>query len=259
MNARLSAGASAITSPVEVRTLGHFAVFVRGEPLRFGRKAPTRPLALLKYLAARRGETADLHAAEALWPGGGDAAMRSLAVNVHRLRRLLDRGDALAYHDRRLAFDGKVVWCDAVAFEACLDRAENAATNADRMRHYQRAMSLYAGEFLEHEEPYGWSIAARARLRARFLRGCSALGRRLCAAGRWEEARACYQRGLEVDEVAEDLCLGLMRALAALRQPVDGIAAFRRLERSLAGGGGGGVRPALATRALYKRLLKQGC
>jgi DNA-binding SARP family transcriptional activator len=257
MSARPPFGATAAACPVELRTLGHFAVFVDGEPLRFGRKAPTRPLALLKYLAARGGETADLHAAEALWPEGGAAALRSLAVNVHRLRRLLGHADALAYHDRRLAFYPAIVWCDALAFEACLDRAEIAVKDADCVRHYQRAMSLYSGDFLSHEEPHPWLVTARERLRARFLRGCSALGQRLCAADRWDDARACYQHGLEVDDVAEDLCLGLMRALAALRQPVDGVAAFRRLERSLADGPG--VQPALATRALYKRLLKQGC
>jgi LuxR family transcriptional regulator, maltose regulon positive regulatory protein len=246
-----------MNAPVQVRTLGHFAVLVRGEPLRFGRKAPTRPLALLKYLAACRGETADVHAAEALWPGDSHAAMRSLAVNVHRLRRLLDHGEALAYHDRRIAFDPRVVWCDAAAFEASLDRAADASTELERVRHYQRAMSLYAGDFLEHEESRDWCAAARARLRARFLRACSSLGKRLCAAGRWDDARACYQRGLEMDDAAEDLCLGLMRALAALRQPVDGVTAFRRLERSLAKGAG--AQPALATRALYRRLLKQVC
>lgn len=257
MSARPPFGAPVTACPVEVRTLGHFAVLVGGQPLRFGRKAPMRPLALLKYLAARGGETADLHAADALWPEGGAAALRSLAVNVHRLRRLLSHADALAYHDRRLAFDPAVVWCDALALEACLDRAEIAGKEVDRMRHYQRAMSLYSGDFLAHEEPHPWLVTARERLRARLLRGCSALGRLLCAAGRWEEARACYQHGLGVDDLAEDLCLGLMRALAALRQPVDGVAAFRRLERLLADGPG--VQPALATRALYKRLLKQGC
>lgn len=257
MSARPPLVALPTGTPIEVRTLGHFAVCLRGEPLRFGRKAPARPLALLKYLAARGGETADLHAAEALWPDAGATALRSLSVTVHRLRRLLDHAEALAYHDRRLAFDASVVWCDALAFEACLHRAESATKDEERVRHYQRAMSLYTGDFLEHEEPHAWLVAARARLRERFLRACSVLGRRLCAAGRWDDARACYQRGLALDGLAEDLCLGLMRAVAALRQPVEGVAAFRRLERSLADGPG--VQPALATRALYKRLLKQGC
>ena len=243
---------------VEVRCLGHFAVCVSGEPLRCGRKAPTRPLALLKYLAASRaGEAADLHAATAFWPGAGEAALRSLAVNVHRLRRLLGNPEALVYHDRRLALNQEAVWCDVLAFEAALDQAESAPRDAVRIRHYQRAMGLYSGNFLQHEEPSEWVLAARARLRARFVHGCAMLGRRLSDDGRWEEARACFQRGIEVDELAEDLCLGLMRALAALRQPVDGVAAFRRLERSLAQGPG--VQPALATRTLYKRLLKQEC
>ena len=235
-----------IRCPVEVRTFGHFAVHVGGEPLRFGRKTPARPLALLKYLASCGGQAADLHAAAALWPARSPSALASLSVNVHRLRRLLEHADALLYQDRTLALGDGVVWCDALAFEAALDGAD-----------YERAIALYAGDFLLYEDAAPWMLAARLRLRARFVHACAVLGRRYSDAARWEDARACYQRGLEVDELAEDLCLGLMRAVAALKRPVDGVAAFRRLERSLAQGPG--VQPALATRALYKRLLKQEC
>jgi LuxR family transcriptional regulator, maltose regulon positive regulatory protein len=246
-----------IRCPVEVRTLGHFAVFVDGAPLRFGRKTPARPLALLKYLAASGGEVADLHAATALWPAMRPSSLASLSVNVHRLRRLLDHPAALLYQDRRLALGEGVVWCDALAFDRELDEAQSTTKEADRIRHYRCALSLYAGDFLLFEDASPWALAARTRLRGRFLRACSVLGHRYSAAARWEDARACYQRGLEVDELAEDLCLGLMRAVAALKRPLDGVAAFRRLERSLAEGPG--VQPALATRALYKRLLEQEC
>ena len=42
-------------SPVKVRTLGSLAIEVDGAPVRFGRKTPTVPLALLKLLAASSG------------------------------------------------------------------------------------------------------------------------------------------------------------------------------------------------------------
>ena len=76
---------------VQVFALGRFEIQVDGRPLRFGRKSPARPLMLLKYLVAHgTRELPEVQVADALWPDlEGDAALSALAVNLHRLRRLL--------------------------------------------------------------------------------------------------------------------------------------------------------------------------
>jgi DNA-binding SARP family transcriptional activator len=230
---------------IRIVTLGRFAIFIDGKPLQFGRKAPSRPLALLKHLAAHGGhEFPDVQIAATLWPDKGEAALKSLAVTVHRLRHLLGDAGAVVYHDRRLALDSRHAWCDALAFERYLDDAET-----------ERALALYHGDFLAYEEPQPWFLPMRERLRERFVRASATQGERLAAARRWHEARSCYERGLAVDGLAEDLCLGLMTCLAALRQPVDGVVAYRRFERSLAAAQG--AEPASATQAMYQRLMRQ--
>ena len=222
------------TPPLKVITLGRFSVCVHGSALEFGRKTPLRPLAVLKFLAAApAGTVAARRLADTLWPGKGAGAMRALSVNLHRLRRLLGVAEFVIHNDRHIAIDPRCVWCDASAFERMLDLAHAAADAAERSRLTARALALYRGEFLAGESGE-WIEATRARLRARYVAACAAQGEAHVAAGRWDEARACFQRGVDADELAEGPCLGLMACHGALREPVAGLAVFGRFASALA-------------------------
>jgi DNA-binding SARP family transcriptional activator len=247
-----------VAQPVHVETLGGFSVRVGGRKLRFGRKAPLRPLNLLKYLGAHAGrDLPDVQVAGTLWPDRrGEPALGSLAVALHRLRRLLGESDAVIYRDGCIGLDPRHVWCDAVAFERMLDQSARTDRDAERLRLTARALALYRGEFLAGEERQAWVTPVRERLRERFVLACATQGERFAATARWEEARTCFQRGLEVDEAAEALCLGLMTCYAALRQPLAAVSVYRRFALALANRSG--AKPALSTRALYHELLKLG-
>lgn len=246
--------ADAPAQPVQVFALGRFEIHVDGKPLRFGRKSPARPLMLLKYLAAHgTRELAEVQVADALWPDlDGDAALRALAVNLHRLRRLLGGTDTVTLRSHRIAIDARRVWCDTLAFEWLLDEAAAANEREARHRLVERAVALYGGDLPIDEDREAWAFAARERLLARYVGALAAQGAWLAGAGRWDEAYACYLRGLERDPRAEELCLGLMHCCRALGRPVDGIAAYRRLERALAPHPQS--RPSAAIQALYKEL-----
>lgn len=165
------------TQIVKVTTLGRFCVHLRGKPLTFGRKTPLRPLALLKYLAAHGGPIDDALVAEALWPGKGAPALRSLAINLHRLRRLVDSDEIVIHRERHIAIDSRHVWCDAASFERMLDLAARCDLAEERLRLTGRALALYRGDFLVGEAREEWIVSVRERLRTRYLRACTALGR----------------------------------------------------------------------------------
>lgn len=163
---------------VKVTTLGRFSICVGGTPLAFGRKTPMRPLALLKFLAAcGGGEVAESTVAEALWPGKGARALGSLAINVHRLRRLLGSDAMLIRREGHIAIDARHVWCDAASFERMLDLAAGAARPQHRLRYTERALALYRGDFLPGDAHEPWISTARARLRQRYLEACALLQR----------------------------------------------------------------------------------
>lgn len=166
------------TQVVKVATLGRFCVHVGGTPLAFGRKTPLRPLALLKYLVASGGgEIADATVAEALWPDKGASAMRTLAINLHRLRRLLGSDEIVIHRERHIAIDSRLVWCDAVSFERMLDLAARSDREEERTRLMRRALALYQGDFLPGDAGEDWIMSVRDRLRARYASACAALER----------------------------------------------------------------------------------
>lgn len=244
------------TPVVSVTTLGRFSIRVHGEPLALGRKTPAKPLALLKFLAAHgQRAIADAQVAAALWPDKGPSAQRCLAVNLHRLRRLLGASEVLIHRERQIAIDSRLVWSDAVACEGLLDLAARCGRDAQRMQLAERALAIYGGDFLAGEPGDGWIGTVRERLRARFVLACAALAERLAADGRWEQARLLFQRGLDADELSENLCLGLMVCYGAMRRPLAGRDAYQRFARALAARSG--AAPAPAMRALYEQLSRQ--
>ena len=107
-----------------------------GAPITFPRKAPGKPLALLKLIVAWGGKpTPQAEICDALWPQAeADVALDSLSVTVHRLRRLLGDPEAVKLQDGRLNIDTARCQVDAWAFESLLERAEEAARGGDAAR-----------------------------------------------------------------------------------------------------------------------------
>lgn len=244
--------------PIEILSLGRFEVRVDGTPLRFERKTPRRPLALLKALIAAGGrEVAETALMDALWPeADGDAASAALATTLHRLRRLVRYSAAVIRRDGRVGLDGTLCQVDCWRLEDLLADGEAALARSSEAprRLVSEAVALYRGPFLPGDVDDAWATALRERLRARLLRLLSTVGRLHEQAGRWEEAAACYERGLDLDDGAEGLCRRAMGAYARLARPAEGLALYERCRRQL--GAALGVAPSAETEALHRELRR---
>jgi DNA-binding response OmpR family regulator len=222
--------------PLKIYTLGQFALVRDGQPVAFSRKVQKRPLDLLKVLIARGGVRADTASLiEALWPEAeGDSAKVSFDSNLHRLRKLLDIDDVLTLSEGKLSLDPAKCWVDVWAFEELVNRAEGAArepaqaATADHAETMKELLRLYAGHFIEKESQEPWAIAARDRLRAKFVRAVGSLGARLEERKDWEQAAALYARALELDNLAEALYRRLMVAYRELGETAEAIQVYRR-------------------------------
>jgi DNA-binding SARP family transcriptional activator len=73
----------------------------------------------------------------------------------------------------------------------------------------------------------------RERLRTRFVRLVDDVAQQHEAAGRLDEAIACYRRGVEVDLLAESFYQGMMRCLAQQDRRAEGAAVYRQLRQTL--------------------------
>ena len=243
-----SADVAAWPWPVVVRTLGGFAIEVRGAPMRFEGKSQRRPLDLLKALIALGGRDVPAHALiDLLWPESlEDGGQKALEITVHRLRRLLLSDDAVRVTDRRVTLDAALVWVDAWTLERMLARLVGTAGGpepaiADLEAAAARALDLYRGEFLGGEPEAPWLVPIRNRIAGRFQRFVLRLG------GHWEVPGAMGTRPRFV--CARD---GTRRACRGVLPAANGVpartGAARRGDRRVYGGAGRRCRSSSACR-----------
>lgn len=240
--------------PVQIFAFGRFSLVRDGTPLCFAHKTPKKPITLLKALIALGGRDVSGHQlTDALWPDEeGAAAHDVLGVNMHRLRRLLGTSAAVIVRDGRVSLDPRRCWVDVWAFQRLIGEAASAP-QAERPDLLEQAVALYRGAFLPGDTGEPWSLAMRERLRSMFIRHSVELGRLHEEAGRWEQAIACYQCGIESEELAEELYQGLMHCYGQLGRRAEGVSVYRRLRRTLSVILGSAASP--ATEEMLRELL----
>lgn len=246
--------------PLRIFTLGRFSVVSPLGPIRFVRKAQHRPLQLLKALIALGGrEVAIAQLATTLWPDAeGDAAHNAFEIALHRLRRLIDIKPALVLSDGRLTLDNRHCWVDAWAFEQAVRQAEallnSSSPNSEELTYVSaNVVRLYHGHFLGRESPEPWSISLRERLRSKFLRHLLDFARHLEKSGQHEQAIQCYQKGLEIDDLAEIFYQRLMVCYRQLGRRNEALAVYRRCRATLSLILT--MTPSPATEAIHKSLI----
>ena len=158
---------------VKVYTLGPFRVAAElgplREPPRDARKASSKPLELLRFLAMH-GHDAVLvdRVAESLWPGDGrEGRQKAFDITTARLRRLLGNDAAVSVNDHRMRLNPQCVWVDVQALNDRLAEGEVAAEGSLAAgAALDAALALYRGPCLADSRE-AWATTARDRLRAR--------------------------------------------------------------------------------------------
>jgi DNA-binding SARP family transcriptional activator len=242
--------------PVKVYTLGRFGLLVEDRAVEFSRKVQQKPLALLKALVALGGrEVPQVRLAELLWPeADGDLAHHSFEVALSRLRKLLGTDEALTLKEGRLSLSNRHCWVDVWAFARSLGQAEKArkeGKKTEAIRLFEKALSLYRGPFLRSEE-MACAASPREKLRGGFLRAVAHLGQCYEERERWEEAVSCYGKGLEADDLAEELYRRLMVCHLRQGREAEALSVYRRCRKTLSSALG--MDPSAETRAIAAAL-----
>jgi LuxR family maltose regulon positive regulatory protein len=211
---------------LEICLLGGFELRRLGQPLDFGRKAPKKLLALLKAIALGGARGLSVESARNLfWADQeGDAAVAAQAAALYRLRKILELPEAIRLAEGRLSLDPALVWVDVTAFE-------RLAQSPDPRDHV-RALDLYRGPLLPHDDDQPWSAGERLQLRDTFLRLVERVAQPLEASDT-DAAERLYLRGIDAEPLAERLYQGLMRCHALRGRKAEVAAVFRRLRQTL--------------------------
>ena len=245
--------------PLKILTLGRFEISCDGQKVEYKGKAPRKVLAVLKAIVTAGGEpVAVAHLIDALWPDEeGDAGRKAFDVTLVRLRRLLGNADAVIVRDGQVGLNRDLCWVDAWAFAHNVETIERGVGTPEALlRMGQRALEAYRGSFL-HAEPEDKAIVVmRLKLRDLLARLVSALGQQLEAAAEWEAALACYRRGIDADELAEEFYQGVMRCHSALGRSAEGLVTFRRLRQTLSVVLG--IKPSAKSEQLMQLLSRPG-
>ncbi|HUQ73835.1 MAG TPA: BTAD domain-containing putative transcriptional regulator [Burkholderiales bacterium] len=219
---------------VRIRTLGEFALLHGKEPIECGGK----PLELLQALVALGARNVHQSALiDALWPElDGDKAQQAFETALYRLRKLLGEQSIVLLKEGRLTLDRSHTWLDTAQFDdTVLDIEEHLAACAPAAKLdalEQDLHALYAGPFLPGETA-AWAVAARTRLRRRFLQVVEQLGGHYEAAADWTRALSCYRKGLDAEPIAESLYLRVMCCHRSLGQPGEVLAVYSRCRDTL--------------------------
>jgi DNA-binding SARP family transcriptional activator len=236
-----------------VRVLGQFAIDM---PPREGAAAngvggtgarvQSRALELLKALIAFGGSQVPLErVADALWPrSDSDYAQRSLTTTLHRLRKLLGDEAAIILQDGKLSLQPQMFWTDTWALEQALAECElqfqgqaAAVLKSNESEVLQaavgRVVALYRGPMLGGDHDYLWAAAPRQQLHARILRFFGDAAPVLETGIGPAAAIRLYQRGIDIDPLAESLYRQLMGLHHRLGQQQLAIEVYERCRETL--------------------------
>lgn len=246
--------------PVRIHALGPLEIVVDGKPLQFSRKPPKKCLDLLKTLVVHGGSGVPLHhVADVLWPDAeGDAALNSLKVHLHTLRKLLGRKDAVLAGDGRISLNPRCCFVDAAAFEELAVSAGETSAGGDGAGMEEalglatKAMAMYRGDFLQGDGGYPEANAVRERLRSRVVRLVQLAGEYYEACGEWQRAIDTWERGIQADEGREEFYRRVMLCHERLGSRAEVVSIYQRCCRVLRAAFG--IEPSAATKAVYEKI-----
>ncbi len=238
--------------PLKIRALGEFRVLRDDKPLRYSRKAPKKPLELLRVIIALSGKNlSEERLTDLIWPDAeGDSGRRSLNVTLVRLRELLGVRDALQVNEGMISLNDRIVWTDVWAFERLIRAAEAESVSPS---HYflEKAIAIYHGHFLA-EESGSWAISPRERLRELLFHAIESLGRYWEQNREWQKAIEVYRKGIQADDLIEKCYIRLMSCLLKTGSHAEALSVYRRLKKTL---DGYSVEPSAEARDLHELIV----
>lgn len=253
---------------LSIHLLGTFHVSHHGKTVNGFRSERDR--ALLAFLAVERDHP---HRREelmgVLWPEmPEERARNNLRVNLHRLRKVLQRATGkanllLAGRDVVQLNPSADIWLDTAVFESHVQEAERLAqthspTGLERLGQLAKAVALYRDEFLKgftfkHSPAFDhWAITRRENLHLEALHALYELAEIHQRRGELQTALQSARRQLELEPWREKAHRQLMGILARSEERSAALAQFQICQRILAEELG--VEPSMETVRLYDRI-----
>jgi len=185
---------------------------------------------LLFFFALDRPTITRSEICHAFWPDlDVDQAVNVFHVTKRRLHKALGE-DVLVHTDGYYRINPELaVTYDVIDFVGALVRGRSAA-DEDKVQHWQEAINLYRGPFLQgHDDP--WIVARRADFLNGYMEAVTQMAEVRYARGAAEHALRLYLRALQEDFTREDLHRRVMQLYAGMGRRGEAAAHYQRLQR----------------------------
>ena len=240
--------------PLRVHVLAEFALDRDGRRVDLGPKPPIRSLEIIRVLAVAKDHACSSEQlCDWLWPDAdGAQAKAAYEQALHRLRRLLGRGDLLVHREGKLRLAADAVWVDLDHWDVTLAsalRRDPHRTIGDA--ELERAVAEFPGPLVSSDPQAPWLMPAAERVRSSFIEVALLLAKRFEERGYWSKVCEVYLRALDVYPTSERCYEALLRARLAMGDAAGVIDDYQRYERVLATTAQ--ARPSPSIRALVSR------
>lgn len=226
---------------IRVRMLGKFTLQQDGMPEELpvsmtGRSG--RLWTLVAYLLVRRDRGVTSQELIALlWPGGESSNPAStLQNNASRVRAALagmgftDAKSMIRFEDGCYKWaPDRETWLDADEFESCALRALEEKDTKECLKIANEAIELYNGDFLPDSSSEMWCTSLSTYYRSLYMRLCRKMAHELIREQQYPEAVTLCSRVVQLDPMAEEFSVLLMRALTCNMQPQQALEHYQRV------------------------------
>jgi DNA-binding SARP family transcriptional activator len=250
---------------LSVHCMGGFKVFRDSKPIPDKQWKSKRAKTLVKMLAAQD-NLAMLReqAMEALWTDE-DPTRLKMTVNamLHRARKVLEPSNkpgkdifCIKNEGEVVALDREKVWTDVDQFLKHLENArrlKDSRKTDSALEEYEKAASLYKGDFLPEDQYCDWAATTRDRLRMRYLRSLDDAAGIADSSGDRAKALGFYERIFHADQSNEKACCWLMTRYASEGRRNEAVRTYERCERALSRDMD--LEPEEQTKELYRSIL----
>jgi LuxR family transcriptional regulator, maltose regulon positive regulatory protein len=242
---------------IRVQCFGNFRVLVDGQEVSQERWVSAKARDLLAYFVTMRGERIPVDKVfDAIWGDKGGSSRTAFHTALSRLRNALKSDKETT--PRLILVEVGEYWLDSAhftidvdEFNSSLAQARAGIQPASRAIWYQRAISLYQGEYLQNLY-YEWIFPERRRLTQAYLTGLHELAGFYLANHSGREAQDCLERAILLDPLDEELYCQAMRACSLLNDRAGVAQKYQQLKEILASELN--VKPLPSTHALYQSL-----
>ncbi len=119
----------------------------------------------------------------------------------------------------------------------------------------EKTIGTYKGHFLPGDVQQPWTLPLRERLRSKYLRLVTKTGQYWEDKNQYEKALEYFEKGLEIDELAEEFYQHMMMCYCHLGQQSKAAATYRRCRIMLSEVFG--INPSSKTEEIYNSLCRR--